>query len=270
MAQAKAAKEAEDAEAEAVARAAAEPYKKFTVFELRAGLTQDVLPPSIHPGTQKPYVWRNPPKAEGLPDLPAELLAIWQGWDAFKPEAEAVCPWAPKLAKAPPAAPKRALVGGKQLPKVIDEFNRCHDIEALLAAHGYSKHGGKWLCPQSSSGLPGITITDDRLYSHHSSDPLANGHKNDALMCIASLSMGAMYRSRQRRQLSYWASTPRVAHHSHQRWVRFPVPHRMRARLRGRCLRWLRAFPAPHQRKARPAPPIPGVGGMRAWVSRRF
>ncbi|WP_433884899.1 bifunctional DNA primase/polymerase [Pseudomonas vranovensis] len=186
MAQAKAAKEAEDAEAEAVARAAAEPYKKFTVFELRAGLTQDVLPPSIHPGTQKPYVWRNPPRAEGLPDLPAELLAIWQGWDAFKPEAEAVCPWAPKLAKAPPAAPKRALVGGKQLPKVIDEFNRCHDIEALLAAHGYSKHGGKWLCPQSSSGLPGITITDDRLYSHHSSDPLANGHKNDAfdVYCI--------------------------------------------------------------------------------------
>ncbi|MFP3335772.1 hypothetical protein SB761_34290, partial [Pseudomonas sp. SIMBA_064] len=44
----------------------------------------------------------------------------------------------------------------------------------------------KWLCPQSSSGLPGVSITDDRLYSHHTSDPLANGHKNDAfdVFCI--------------------------------------------------------------------------------------
>ena len=48
-----------------------------TVFELRGGLVQDVLPPSIHPDTGKPYFWRTPPSADGLPELPREeALAI--------------------------------------------------------------------------------------------------------------------------------------------------------------------------------------------------
>ncbi|MGR3893588.1 DUF5906 domain-containing protein [Pseudomonas sp. 1176_21] len=186
MAEAKKAKQAGDVAGEADAKAAAEPYKPFTVLELRAGLVQDLLPPSIHPGTGKPYVWRTPPSPEGLPVLPAELLTIWQGWEIFKRGALSICPWAPKSTRPAATAPKRAAVGGTQLPKVIDEFNRCHDLEALIANHGYTKHGGKWLCPQSSSGLPGVTITDGKLYSHHSTDPLANGHKNDAfdVYCI--------------------------------------------------------------------------------------
>jgi putative DNA primase/helicase len=64
MAKAKAAKDQGDAAGDAAARAEAEEYKRFTVFELRAGLVQDVFPPSIHPGTGKPYTWRTPPSAE--------------------------------------------------------------------------------------------------------------------------------------------------------------------------------------------------------------
>lgn len=78
-----------DADREAAFRMAAEPFKKVTVFELRGGLVQDVLPPSIHPGTRKPYIWRTPPASEGLPELPADLLAIWQDWDEFKPKGRA-------------------------------------------------------------------------------------------------------------------------------------------------------------------------------------
>lgn len=190
MLKAKAAKDAGDAVQESAMRAAAEPFKKITVLELRGGLAQDVMPPSIHPGTKKPYTWRNAPKAEGLQDLPVELLAIWQGWDEFKRGAEAVCPWAPKAAavikSAPVAAPRPVAKGARELPKVIEEFNRGHDIATLIAAHGYERHGNKWLCPHSSSGLPGITIIDGKLYSHHSSDPLANGHQNDAfdVFCV--------------------------------------------------------------------------------------
>lgn len=75
---------------------------------------------------------------------------------------------------------------GDRLPEVIPEFNRCHDIATLIEAHGYERRGDKWLCPHSSSGDPGVTIIDRKLYSHHSSDPLANGHKNDAfdVFCI--------------------------------------------------------------------------------------
>lgn len=54
------------------------------------GLTvQDVLPPSVHPETGKPYAWWFGDDLIGgirsLPELPAELLAIWQELD--KPAA---------------------------------------------------------------------------------------------------------------------------------------------------------------------------------------
>lgn len=189
MLQVRAAADAGQTEREAALRLAAEPFKKITVFELRGGLVQDVMPPSIHPGTGKPYTWRKPPSPDGLPDLPQALLDIWQGWDQFKPAGEQACPWLPRSAPAPAAAPKpRPAVerSGPDLPPVIPEFNRSHDLATLIEAHGYKRVGNKWLCPQSSSGLPGVTISDDKLYSHHSSDPLNNGHKNDAfdVFCI--------------------------------------------------------------------------------------
>jgi hypothetical protein len=49
----------------------------------RSGTTvQDVLPPSIHPDTGNPYTWQYADEDIGdwrcLPDIPAELLAVWQ------------------------------------------------------------------------------------------------------------------------------------------------------------------------------------------------
>ncbi|WP_339534027.1 bifunctional DNA primase/polymerase [Pseudomonas hunanensis] len=185
-----AAKDAGDATREAALKMAAEPFKKITVFELRGGAVQDVLPPSIHPGTGQPYTWRIPPSADGLPDLPADLLNIWLNWDQLKPQALAVCPWAIKSAPAvsqPTPRPRPAIaLSGSSLPEVIPEFNRTYDIATLIEGHGYKRIGGKWLCPHSSSGDPGVSISEGKLYSHHSSDPLANGHKNDAfdVYCI--------------------------------------------------------------------------------------
>lgn len=191
MAKAKSAKEQGDAAGEAAAQAEAEDYKRFTVFELRAGLVQDVFPPSIHPGTGKPYTWRTPPNAmDGLPTLTTELLTIWQNWDLFKRDAEAACPWAPKPKKPVAKVIKRAPpADGK--PSVIDEFNRCHDVEELLRAHDYIKRGSKWLYPHSSTGLPGVTVSEGgKVYSHHGADPLANGHQNDAFEVFCLLQHG--------------------------------------------------------------------------------
>ncbi|WP_339521793.1 bifunctional DNA primase/polymerase [Pseudomonas sp. EL_65y_Pfl2_R96] len=189
-AKAKAAKELGDAAGEAAAQAEAEDYKRFTVFELRAGLVQDVFPPSIHPGTGKPYTWRTPPNAtDGLPTLTTELLAIWQNWDIFKRDGEAACPWAPKPKKPVAKVIKRAPpTAGK--PSVIDEFNRSHDVEELLRSHDYIKRGSKWLYPHSGTGLPGVTVSDGKVYSHHGADPLANGHQNDAFEVFCLLQHG--------------------------------------------------------------------------------
>lgn len=184
-----AAKAGDDAR-EKLFRAEAQQYARLTVFELRAGLHQDVLPPSIHPGTGKPYIWRTAP-GDDLPVLSADLLAIWNNWDIFKRDAEAACPWAPKP-KAPPAKPRRVSAPAGNKPSVIEEFNRCHDVTELLRAHGYAKKGSKWLYPGSSTGLPGITVDTDegRVYSHHAADPLANGHKNDAFEVYCILEHG--------------------------------------------------------------------------------
>ena len=202
MAQVEAAIAEGNVEREAACRMAAEPFKRITVFELRAGLVQDVLPPSIHPGTGKPYTWRKAPDAGGLPELPGELLAIWQGWDEFKPKGEAVCPWRPMPAVAPPrpmpAVPAPAFRSGDPLPEVIPEFNRRHDIATMIEAHGYKRIDGKWLSPHSSSGMPGVTITDGKLFSHHTSDPLANGHKNDAFDVFCTLMHGGDQRAATR------------------------------------------------------------------------
>lgn len=166
-------------------------FAPVTVFELRAGAVQDVLPPSIHPDTGQRYHWRNPP-SDGLLDLPSDLVKTWQNWDIFKRTALEACPWAPAATK-PPAKVKKSspprLPAGEH-PSVIDSFNRATDIESLLQRHGYIKRGRKWLAPQSSTGLPGVNVVDEqgeqRLYSHHGSDPLANGHMNDAfdVFCI--------------------------------------------------------------------------------------
>ncbi len=86
--------------------------KPVTVFELRAGPVQDVLPPTIHPETGKPYEWvRAPWELDHLGELPPELLELWQGWDAWRPALEAMCPWAKRRGAQAPGAggPARAI-----------------------------------------------------------------------------------------------------------------------------------------------------------------
>lgn len=160
---------------------------QFTVVEFRAGPVQDVLPPSIHPGTQKPYAWRTAPKNGVIPDLPPLLLSAWKNWDIFKRDALEACPW--REDENPKPTPARApSPGGGQGSgeSVIDSFNRAHDIEQLLASHGYTKRGKRWLYAHSSTGLPGINIVDGCAFSHHAGDPLNTGHLVDPfeLFCL--------------------------------------------------------------------------------------
>ncbi|WIX34130.1 bifunctional DNA primase/polymerase [Salinicola sp. JS01] len=159
----------------------------FTVVEFRAGAVQDVLPPSIHPGTGNPYVWRTPPQEGWVPLLPDEILAAWVNWDVFKRDALSVCPWAKSEASPRPHRPERPASDGES---VINAFNRTHDIEQVLAAHGYVKRGRRWMYPHSSTKLPGISIIDGAAFSHHASDPLNNGHMVDPFDAFCLLQHG--------------------------------------------------------------------------------
>lgn len=168
---------------------------KHTVFEFRAGLVQDVLPPSIHPDTGQPYTWRTTPKqAGGVKPLPDVLLAMWLNWDVFKPQAEQVCPWAPKQ-EAKHNKPRSRQVDTASGPSVIDTFNAQHSLPDLLGRYGYRKSGRRWLSPHSKTKLPGVILLDEqRCYIHHASDPLCSDHPVDCFDLWTQYEHGGDYR----------------------------------------------------------------------------
>ena len=164
--------------------------KAVTVFELRAGKTQDLLPPSIHPDTHKPYTWEpaSPERREDFPELPGELRALWKHWGQLQPVLNKAQPWA-----APP--PLRTYGEGHS---VIGAFNARYNVRDVLAQNSYEQIGpDRFLSPYSSTGAPGIVILkgDDgleRIFCHHASDPLySDGHSYDAFSIFAVLEHGS-------------------------------------------------------------------------------
>jgi hypothetical protein len=154
-----------------------EPRRSEVVFELRAGPVQDVLPPSVHPDTGKPYTWAGPSIDDGLPPLPPQILTMWREWDRFRPQIADLCPWARKPEFTPPPRRRRSGEG----ESVIAAYNKAVSVADSLESVGYRKIGSRWLSPNSTSNIPGVVIFDDgRAYSHHASDPFDPAHAFDA------------------------------------------------------------------------------------------
>ncbi|WP_169737063.1 DUF3987 domain-containing protein [Deinococcus pimensis] len=159
---------------------------KHTVFELRAGAIQDLLPPSVHPQTGRPYEWVQgpPPSREDLPEVPEELLCLIQQWAMLEPLMRDACPWADGTPEKATSAPDLPFAGDS----IIDKFNRQHHPREILERHGYRRIGvDRWLCPGSTTGSPGVKLLPDvsrggypQVFSNHGSDPLNDGHAHDA------------------------------------------------------------------------------------------
>ena len=167
----------------------------FTVFELRAGAVQDVLPPSTHPDTGQPYTWAGevPASREDIPELPAELLKLWENWAALEPHLKAACPWTPQATSHPV---QRARSGDGE--SVIFAFNDRYPVAEVLERNGYKPAGvGRWCAPDSSSGQAGVLALPAMsanghaaVYSHHGSDVLGDGKPHDAFSAFTLLEHG--------------------------------------------------------------------------------
>lgn len=158
----------------------ADPTKRYTVFELRAATDgkqrQDVLPPSIHPDTGKPYSWivQPPAPSKPWPEPPGWLLAIWGAWGDFKPQLASACPWVDDPVPPPAQKPKREQQQGAD---VIGEYLSRHDLRSELERYGYKRIGRKrYLSPHTTTGLPGVVMFPDETscWIHHASDPLCS------------------------------------------------------------------------------------------------
>lgn len=152
---------------------------RVTVFELRAAdrgqQRQDVLPPSIHPDTQRPYQWITAPEdVGGFHAPPGWVLALWNNWAALKQQLQDLCPWDEdrKRKDTRPRTVKRTGSG----ESIIENYDRAHDIESVLSRYGYTRQGNRWLSPHSTTKLPGVVIYRDtnRCWIHHASDPLCS------------------------------------------------------------------------------------------------
>ena len=77
---------------------------------------------------------------------------------------------------------KRVKAGIDPNASLIEGIRRHLDLDAELLAHGYQAKGkGRYLYPQSETGVPGVYLITggdgiQRCYSHHSGDPLAAGN----------------------------------------------------------------------------------------------
>ncbi len=167
--------------------------EEITIFELRGGSGyQDVLPPSIHPNGQA-YRWLpgQAPWELDVPPLPESLAEMWRDWHHWRPDLARLCPWSPTAAPSSAAPPPRA-ASPTAGDSVVSAFNAAHDIGALLAAHGYVPvTDRRWLAPGSTTGLPGVSVLDnEKVYSHHGADPLADGFAHDAFDCFCRLEHG--------------------------------------------------------------------------------
>jgi hypothetical protein len=146
------------------------------VFELRAGATQDVLPPSIHPDTMQPYTWDGPSYVD-LPLLPEPLQIMWDQWDRFRIQFMDACPW---KVKPEHQAPLRKRVQSEGT-SVIDAYNAAHTMAALLTQFGYRQTAkDRFLSPNSTTGFAGVILFEDgTAFSHHGSDPFDSAHSFD-------------------------------------------------------------------------------------------
>lgn len=179
---AKAAKDAGDTDRETRIRRVAKRWAMYTVFELRSAgdgkQRQDVLPPSIHPDTGRPYRWVTQPR-EDWPTPPGWLLAIWQDYEPFRKQMMVMCPWHPEQ-DTPPDVPAKANKASAPVQfkgdGIIDQYVREVAIEQALSDYGYRLVGQRWLSPHSSTGLPGVVVLPDKnaCWIHHASDPLCS------------------------------------------------------------------------------------------------
>lgn len=141
------------------------PRDLVTVFELRAGAVQDVLPPSIHPVTLKPYRWlegRAPWELGAVPPVPAPLLNLWQHWDELLPAMEAACPW--RRSPEAPLRPKRtgaADATPDEWDAVRQELLQHLDLDAVLDKIGAERRTARtYLCPFHKERSPSFWVFD--------------------------------------------------------------------------------------------------------------
>ena len=157
-----------------------------------------VIAPESYREKQIFFIGRNPEsdysviqcEGECLDTLPAMQQAARDYLQQKKAEAIAA---ANVKTEALQRARVEKVTGGQV--SIINTFNESYDLCIIIENHGYTRKGKRYKSPTSQSGLAGINVLDcndgnQRIFSHHSSDPLNTGMALDAFDCFCILEHG--------------------------------------------------------------------------------
>lgn len=152
-----------------------------TILELRAKSSnlQDCLPGTRYCSKDGREIYEqsyaNGKKLEEAPGLPPEFLSWWirlsTDLEFLRAQQSILCGADAQLAVSAGIGKKLTLAYGSSLRR---EYNATHDVEELLARHGYTQDGQR-LSPPTASGAPGVRAIPGRdglWQSDHASDPM--------------------------------------------------------------------------------------------------
>jgi hypothetical protein len=186
------------------------------IFELRykgsnGHTAQDLLPPSWHPDTGKPYEWIG--DITKIPPLPQALADLWKHWEEWKSLLQSLDPHQAEVinkAKKPKTEARAPQVEGIIDP--ITAFNERHTLHEVLTSHEYRRKGPRrYIRPGSTSGVPGVVLLDDEHIYSHGGDVLADGCKHDAFDVYRLLACGGDWR-----KAFEW--DPQITRHNQKAW----------------------------------------------------
>lgn len=165
------------------------------------GIGQQFVAYNIHPDTKKPYQWFTLDTGESAalydsePDDLVELTR--KDLDAIKAEftrkANELGLKPDEQLEQAKAAPQRKFKASSSNAGIIDKVCEQTPLVDVLTKHNYKPYSdARLLFPESTTGVAGVILFEDdngkeRCYSHHSGDPLANGHSHDAFSVIVEL-----------------------------------------------------------------------------------
>ena len=131
--------------------------------------------PSVHPGRAAHYQWAANTSGKCL-----KAIRLTEGAKIVEAQEQA------KTEAARQRHVIRKSLDGRG--SLIEQFNATHRVEEMLEQAGYVRKGKKWLSPSSHSGIAGLVVfeEDNRVFSHHSGDPLNDGHVHDpfSIYCL--------------------------------------------------------------------------------------
>lgn len=162
-----------------------------TIFELRCGNKQDLLPCSIHPdidpiaGTNYVYQW----VGDEILDIPQDLLVLWMHWDKFEEFLKNLNP--NKIEEETKTRAVKSSAWGDN-DDYIEQWKSTQSLPEMLTRYGYKRIGNRFLSPNSHSGSAGIVLSADgsTFFSFGESDIFSDGHQHDCFDLMAGYEFG--------------------------------------------------------------------------------